>query len=342
MPRWSAAVACARVQCRNVAQALAKIKAPAARGLCSGTVPADTIDVKRIPEIYAAKRAAGRPVVSIEFFPPKTPQGEARLFGEVLPCLAEAAPDFCSVTYGAGGGTRRKTLQIVDRMQREQGLTAMAHVTCVSFTHTQMEVFLDDAAGLGIENILALRGDPPAGETDFQRPEGGFDYASQLIDVIQRTRPRRFAVGCAGFPEGHPDCAEGKHADWGHLLTKVNAGAEFVLTQLFFDNAYYFEMVEHMTNRLGVTVPITPGILPILSTSQVKRFTDLCGATLPLPLLAELDRLGDDDDAVTTFGIDYATRQCEDLLARGAPGIHLYGLNRAHAPLAILRNLGLA
>ncbi len=326
----------------NVAQALPKIKVTGGGRLFSKAFPADNHGVRRIPDIYAAKRGAGSPVVSVEFFPPKTPEGEARLFGDVLPALTEARPDFCSVTYGAGGGTRARTLEIVDRMQREHRLTAMAHVTCVSFTRAEMEVFLDEAAALGIENILALRGDPPAGQTDFQRPEGGFDYAYQLIDVIHRTRPRRFAVGCAGFPEGHPDCAEGRHADWGHLLTKVNAGAEFVLTQLFFDNAYYFEMVEHMTDRLGVTVPITPGILPILSTKQVKRFTDLCGATLPPPLLAELDRLGDDDDAVTAFGIDYATRQCEDLLARGAPGIHLYGLNRAHAPLAILRNLGLA
>ena len=204
-----------------------------------------------------------------------------------------------------------------------------------------MQTFLDEAAALGIENILALRGDPPAHQPDFRRPEGGFDYASDLIDVIRRTRADQFAVGCAGFPEGHPDCAEGKHADWGHLKTKVDAGAEFVLTQLFFDNACYFEMVDYVAGALGVTVPITPGILPILNTKQIKRFTSLCGATLPAPLLAELDRLGDDDASVTAFGIDYATRQCEALLAGGAPGLHLYGLNRAHSPLAILRNLGL-
>ncbi|MXY25896.1 MAG: methylenetetrahydrofolate reductase [NAD(P)H] [Acidobacteria bacterium] len=298
--------------------------------------------MRRIPDIYAAKRATGRPVVSVEFFPPKTPAGEDRLFDEVLPALGEAPPDYCSVTYGAGGGTRGRTLQIVDRMQREHGLTAMAHVTCVSFTRGGMQTFLDEAATLGIENILALRGDPPADQPNFRRPEGGFDYASDLIGVIRRTRSDEFAVGCAGFPEGHPDCAEGKHADWGHLKTKVDAGAEFVLTQLFFDNAYYFEMVDYVTGALGVTVPITPGILPILNTKQIKRFTALCGATLPPPLLAELDRLGDDDASVTAFGIDYATRQCEALLAAGAPGLHLYGLNRAHSPLAILRNLGLA
>ena len=298
--------------------------------------------MRRIPDIYAEKRAAGRPVISIEFFPPKTPQGDRSLFERVLPRLAEARPDFCSVTYGAGGGgTRTKTLRIVDRMQREHGLTAMAHVTCVSFTRAAMDGFLDEAAGLGIENILALRGDPPPGEPDFVRPAGGFDYAHQLIDVL-KARSDEFAIGCAGFPEGHPDCSEGRDVDWGRLRDKVAHGAEFILTQLFFDNADYFRMVEHLTGSLDVTVPITPGILPILSTKQVKRFTALCGATLPSSLVADLDRLGDDDEAVTEFGIEFASRQCEALLAGGAPGLHLYGLNRSRSPLAILRNLGLA
>ena len=297
--------------------------------------------MRRIPEIYAAKRAAGRPVISIEFYPPKTPAGDESLFERVLPRLAEARPDFCSVTYGAGGGgTRARTLEIVDRMQREHGLTAMAHVTCVSFTRAEMNGFLDEAARLGIRNILALRGDPPAGQTAFERPSGGFDFAYQLIDVL-KARSDEFAIGCAGFPEGHPDCTEGKHADWRYLRDKVDHGAEFILTQLFFDNADYFELVDHLTGTLGVTVPITPGILPILNTRQVKRFTALCGASLPAPLVAELDRLGDDDEAVTAFGIDFASRQCEALLAGGAPGLHVYGLNRSRSTLAILRNLGL-
>ena len=299
-------------------------------------------DVQRIPDIYATKRAAGRPVISIEFFPPKTPQGDESLFDRVLPRLAAARPDFCSVTYGAGGGgTRARTLQIVDRMQREHGVTSMAHVTCASFTRAEMDVFLDEAAGLGIRNILALRGDPPAGQSNFERPEGGFDYAYQLIDVLQ-ARASEFAIGCAGFPEGHPDCAEGREVDWGRLRDKIEHGAQFVLTQLFFDNAEYFAMVDHLIGALGVTVPITPGVLPILSTRQVKRFTALCGATLPPALVADLDRLGDDDEAVTEFGIDFASRQCEALLAGGAPGLHLYGLNRSRSTLAILRNLGLA
>ena len=194
-------------------------------------------DVQRIPDIYATKRAAGRPVISIEFFPPKTPQGDESLFDRVLPRLAAARPDFCSVTYGAGGGgTRARTLQIVDRMQREHGVTAMAHVTCTSFTHAEMDVFLDEASGLGIRNTLALRRDPPAGQSNFERPEGGFDYAYQLIDVLQ-ARASEFAIGCAGFPEGHPDCAEGREVDWGRLRDKIEHGAQFVLSQLFFDNA---------------------------------------------------------------------------------------------------------
>ena len=305
----------------------------------SRSVPAD---VQRIPDIYAAKRAAGRPVISIEFFPPKTPQGDESLFDRVLPRLAEVRPDFCSVTYGAGGGgTRARTLQIVDRVQREHGVTAMAHVTCSSFTRAGMDGFLDEAAGLGIRNILALRGDPPATGAGFEPPEGGFDYAYQLIDVL-RARASEFAIGCAGFPEGHPDCAEGREVDWVRLRDKIDHGAQFVLTQLFFDNADYFAMVDHLTGALGVTVPITPGVLPILSTRQVKRFTALCGATLPPALVADLDRLGDNDEAVTEFGIDFASRQCEALLAGGAPGLHLYGLNRSRSTLAILRNLGLA
>ncbi|MCY4601456.1 MAG: methylenetetrahydrofolate reductase [Acidobacteria bacterium] len=297
--------------------------------------------MRRIPEIYAEKRAAGRPVISVEFFPPKTPQGDVSLFERVLPRLAAVRPDFYSVTCGAGGvRVPERTLQIVDRMQREHGMTAMAHVTCVSFTHAEIDGFLDEAAALGIRNILALRGDPPPGETDFQRPAGGFDYAYQLIDVL-KARSDQFAIGCAGFPEGHPDSAEGREVDWRRLRDKVDHGAEFILTQLFFDNACYFEMADYLTGRLGVRAPITPGVLPILNTRQIKRFTALCGATLPATLVADLDRLGDDDEAVTEYGIEFATRQCEALLAGGAPGLHLYGLNRSRSAVAIIRNLGL-
>ena len=293
-----------------------------------------------IREIYAQKRAAGRPVVSIEFFPPKTPQGEESLFERALPRLIAARPDFCSVTYGAGGSTHDKTLEVVDRIQRHHQVTGMAHLTCISSTREEIRGFLQDASTLGIRNILALRGDPPTGATDVGKLDNGFDYSYQLIDFI-RTQGE-FSIGTAGFPESHMACDEGKHVDWQRLKNKIDHGADFVLTQLFFDNTDYFEFLDYMVDTLGVTVPITPGILPIISTEQVKRFTALCGAGLPQHLAAQLDALDDDADAVVQFGIDFATRQCEELLRGGAPGLHLYSLNKSRSSLQILRNLGLA
>lgn len=293
----------------------------------------------RIPEIYAAKQASGQPVISIEFFPPKTPQGDENLFLRVLPRLAEVQPDFCSVTYGAGGSTREKTLDVVDRIQRDFNLVGMAHLTCLSATGAAIKEYLSDAKARGIDNILAIRGDPPLDATEAIKPAKGFDYAYQLIDFIKANSDA--SIGCAGFPEGHIACTEKKQVDWQRLRDKVEHGAQFILTQLFFDNADYFEMVEHLTTSLNVTVPITPGILPVLTTAQIKRFTTLCGATLPPSLAEKLDALGNDDEAVTQFGIEYATRQCEALLANGAPGLHVYSLNRAQSTLAILKNLGL-
>ena len=293
-----------------------------------------------IREIYAEHRDAGQPVVSIEFFPPRTSQGEASLFERALPRLVAAKPDFCSVTYGAGGSTHDKTLNIVDRIQRHHAVTGMAHLTCISSTREEIEGFLQDASALGIRNILALRGDPPRDEKDFVKVDNGFDYSYQLIDFIKTQGD--FSIGTAGFPESHMACKEGKHVDWQRLKHKIDHGADFVLTQLFFDNADYFEFLEHMVGTLGVTVPITPGILPIISAEQVRRFTAFSGARLPAPLATQLDALGDDTDAVTEFGIDFATRQCEELLSGGAPGVHLYSLNRSRASLQILRNLGLA
>ena len=296
--------------------------------------------MKSIPEIYAAKRAADRSVISIEFFPPKTPKGDESLYERVLPRLAEARPDFCSVTYGAGGSTRDKTLEVVDRIQRDFGLVGMAHLTCLSTSVADVRKYVTDAEARGIRNILALRGDPPADQPTVVTPDHSFEYAYQLIDFI-KLNTAEVSIGCAGFPEGHMACPESKQVDWQRLQAKVEHGAQFILTQLFFDNADYFEMVDYLTNRLGVRVPITPGILPILNSAQIKRFTALCGATLPSPVVAKLDELGDDDGAVTEFGIEYASRQCEALLAAGAPGLHLYSLNRSRSALAILRNLGL-
>jgi methylenetetrahydrofolate reductase (NADPH) len=296
--------------------------------------------VDRKPQSEPANPPAQRrPVISFEFFPPKTDEGDANLLEKHIPALFQAKPDFCSVTYGAGGSTRDKTLMIVDRIQRQHGLTALAHLTCVNHTREQVRELLGRIHDLGCRNILALRGDPPDGG-DFRPTPGGFEFASQLVQFIREAGD--FSIGVAGFPEGHLACKQGKHADWRHLQEKVDAGADYVLTQLFFDNADYFEFQDYLAGRLGVRVPLVPGIIPILSAAQITKFTRLCGAKIPLPLQTQLDKLGNDDAAAVELGIAYATRQCEELLQAGAPGLHFYTLNKSHSTVQILKNLGLA
>ncbi len=297
-------------------------------------------NIRAIPDLYAEKRALGHPVISIELFPPKTPSGEESLFERALPRLASANPDFFSVTYGAGGSTHDNTLKVVEHVQRHYGITGMAHLTCVSSSRTQIEQYLDDARRLGVRNILALRGDPPPDDGDSVVPDNGFSYSYQLIDFIKAAGD--FSIGAAGFPEKHVACTDHKHVDWQRVKKKVDHGAGFVLTQLFFENTAYFEFRDYMVDTLGVTAPITPGILPILSADQVKRFTANCGATLPVHLERQLDALGDDPEAARAFGVEYASRQCEELLSGGAPGLHLYSLNRSPSCLEILKNLGLS
>jgi len=248
-------------------------------------------------------------------------------------------PDYCSVTYGAGGSTRDKTLMIVDRIQRDHQLPAMAHLTCVNATEEEIAKVLEQARGLGIKNILALRGDPPPGTGEFQKTEGGFEFSHQLVKFIRELDG--FSIGTAGFPEGHIACKEGKQTDWDRLKTKIDCGADFVLTQLFFDSNDFFEFRDYL-KKLGVTVPIVPGILPVQSASQIKKFTALCGAKLPQKLTTRLDELGDDDAAVSDFGIQYATCQCEELLKSGVPGLHFYTLNKSGPTTRIMKNLGLA
>jgi methylenetetrahydrofolate reductase (NADH) len=292
-----------------------------------------------VRDIYAAKRATGTPVISFEFFPPKTEEGDRNLLEKTIPALKLTRPDYCSVTYGAGGSTRDKTLMIVDRIQREHGMTAVAHLTCVDATKEEIRNLLGQIRELGVRNVLALRGDPPGGG-EFKMTPGGFEFSSQLVEFIHALD--HFSIGVAGFPEGHIACKDGKLVDWRYLKTKIDAGADFVLTQLFFDNADFYEFRDHLTKQLGVKVPLVPGIVPILSASQIKRFTALCGAKIPAALSAKLDALGDNDAATTEFGIEYATKQCEDLLRAGAPGIHFYTLNKAHSTTRVLKNLGLA
>ena len=295
--------------------------------------------MKLVRDIYAAKQAAGKPVISFEFFPPKTDEGDKTLFEKTIPALMELKPDFCSVTYGAGGTTRDKTLLIVDRIQKQHDLTAVAHLTCVNHTRDQVRDLLAQIRALGVKNILALRGDPPGGG-EFTKTPGGFEYSNELVKFIREQDG--FSIGVAGFPEGHIACKAGRETDWGYLREKIQAGADYVLTQLFFDNADFYEFRDHLTKKLGVNIPIVPGIISILSAPQIKRFTALCGSKIPPALAAQLDKIGDDDAAAGEFGIEYATKQCEDLLKHGAPGIHFYTLNKPHSTTRILKNLGLA
>ena len=291
-----------------------------------------------IRDVFATARNARRPVVSFEFFPTKTEEGERALLDGTIPTLRQLNPDFCSVTYGAGGGTRAKTLAIVDRIQREQRLTAMAHLTCVNATRDETLAVLRQAEALGIHNILALRGDPQDGNGRFVQTDGGFEYSHELVQFIRSSG--EFSIGVAGFPEGHIACTEGRHVDWRRLKHKIEHGADFVITQLFFNNDDYFALRDFLAG-LGVTVPIVPGILPILSAAQIKRFVALCGARLPRLLLSKLDTHCHDDETVTRIGIEYATEQCEELLHQGAPGLHFYTLNKARSTTEVLRNLGL-
>ena len=291
-----------------------------------------------IRDVYASKAAMRRPVISFEFFPPKTDEGDRALMEKTIPALNELAPDYCSMTYGAGGGTRDKTLMMVDRIQREHKLTAMAHLTCVNSTAEESRAVLLQARALGIGNILALRGDPPGGG-DFKPTAGGFEFSWQLVRFIKEMGG--FCIGAAGFPEGHVACKEGREVDWDRLKAKIDAGADFILTQLFFNNADYFRFRDYLS-RKGAAAPICPGIIAILSASQIKRFTALCGAALPAPLLASLEKYAGDDAACAEFGIEYATRQCEELLREGAPGLHFYTLNKTRSTSQVLRNLRLA
>lgn len=292
-----------------------------------------------IRDIYAAKSAAKRPVISLEFFPPKTDEGDRALLEKQIPALLEARPDFCSVTYGAGGSTRDKTLKIVECIQRQHGLTALAHLTCVNHTRDEVRALLEKIRALGCKNILALRGDPPGGG-EFQKTPGGFEFASELVKFI--SEQDGFSIGVAGFPEGHVANKNGRQDDWRHLKEKVDAGADFVLTQLFFDNADYFAFRDHVAGKLGVQAPLVPGIIPILSAPGIIRFTQTCGAKIPPALRAKLERLSGNDEAAAEFGIEYATRQCGELLRAGAPGLHFYTLNKSRSTVQVLKNLGLA
>jgi methylenetetrahydrofolate reductase (NADH) len=291
----------------------------------------------KITEILRFARERGDPVFSFEFFPPKTDEGMRSLF-ETVEALRPLGPGYVSVTYGAGGSTRQRTVELVKRLKRETEIEAMAHVTCVGASREEIAAVLDEVVAAGIRNVLALRGDPPRGETTFTPHPDGFRFASELVAFI-RADPERWplCLGSAAYPEGHVETRD-LAVDLRNLKTKVDAGADFLVTQLFFENSRYFGFLER-ARAAGIGVPILPGIMPFTNVEQVERFTAMCGASIPPRLRAAMEVRREDPDAARELGVAYATLQCADLLRRGAVGIHFYTLNRSPSTRAILAAL---
>ena len=285
----------------------------------------------RIDEILASSR----PVFSVEFFPPKTEEGREMLF-ETVDVLRKLGPSFFSVTYGAGGATREGTVEITREIRDEHGVEAMAHLSCVGKTKESLGALVDEIAGAGIENILALRGDPPRGQTDFEQPEGGLGSAADLTAMIGGSHPE-ISIGGACFPEVHPE-ADSMEADIAYLKTKVENGASFLITQLFYDNRSYFDFVP-AARAAGIDVPIIPGIMPMTRYRQIARIAELCEARVPQPLAEAMENADGNEQAEFGIGVAYAAQQCAELLREGAPGIHFYALNRWPATRAILAAL---
>lgn len=277
----------------------------------------------------------GRPLRSLEFFPPKDDAGVEALRATAT-ALKRMAPDFVSVTYGAGGTTRERTAQVSTLLREEFGFTVMPHLTCVGHSRAELSDVADRIHAAGFRNIMTLRGDPPKGATEFKATTDGLAYASELARLL-KARHADFCLGVAGYPEKHPEAAS-LATDLDHLRRKVDCGAAFVTTQLFFDNDVYFRFVERC-RAAGITVPIVPGIMPVLSLKQIQRFTQLCGASLPRQLTTRLEVAADNADVLETIGIDWALTQIRGLLAQGAPGYHLYILNRARGALALTAGL---
>ena len=286
----------------------------------------------KLADLYARPELT----LSVEFFPPKTDKGEENLFSEIE-TIKRLNPAFCSVTYGAGGSTREKTVELVDRIHRTCGLEVMCHLTVVGQSKNEARAVLKQLKEKKIENIIALGGDPPQGTVDWQPHPDGFHHAAEL--VREAVMFGGFSIAVAGFPEVHPR-AKSRASDLRYLKEKVEAGAVAIITQLFFDNDDYYRYVEDV-RKLGVLVPIVPGVLPILSAPQVRRFTSLCCAKIPASLERELVKVESNDEAAIQLGIDYATRQCEGLIKFGVPGLHFYSLNKSYSVRAVCKNLDL-
>jgi len=277
---------------------------------------------------------AGYPVFSFEFYPPKTEQGNENLWNAIRD-LKSLQPSFISVTYGAGGSTRAKTRGLTSRIKAELGIEAMAHLTCVGSDRAEIKEIVEDLLAGGVENILCLRGDPPKGESAFEATEGGFSYGNELVAYANELNVPCVAAAC--YPEGHVDSPTLRE-DLHHLKRKVDAGADFLISQLFFDNRQYFDFVDR-ARAVGIDVPIVPGIMPIGNFEQIQRFTKMCGASIPEQLLEELEKRKEEPQAIHELGVAYATIQCLGLLQGGAPGIHFYTLNKSTATREILSAL---
>jgi len=279
---------------------------------------------------------ADEPIFSFEFFPPKSDAGE-RVLGLALESLRQLSPSFVSVTYGAGGTSRGRTLELTKWIKQELGIEAMAHLSCVGSTREELTEIVADMRQAGIENILALRGDPPRGEDGWKPHPGGLQYSTELTALIHADHD--MCIGGACFPEVHPEAPDLAH-DLRFLKDKIDNGVSFLITQLFFDTDLYFRFVDE-ARAAGIDVPILPGVMPITDLRQIKTITGMCGATIPPALLEALEWRSHDPDAVRELGVSYATLQCAELLARGAPGVHFYTLNKSHATRAILSALRL-
>jgi len=276
------------------------------------------------------------PTLSFEFFPPKDDIGFWDLY-RTVEALKPLDPTFVSVTWGAGGATRRKTIDLVERIHRDLRIETVAHLTCAGSSRQELAGILDQLKRAGIENILALRGDPPEGQAVFTASADGFRYANELVAYIRDRHHEDFCIGAACYPEGHPECPD-LDLDLDNLKRKVDAGVDFLISQLFFDNACY-ERFRARTAAAGIGVPIIAGIMPILSLGQIKRFTQMCGATIPADLLTRIESVEDDAEAVRHLGMYHATVQCQDLIRRQVPGIHFYTLNRSTATRAICQQI---
>jgi methylenetetrahydrofolate reductase (NADPH) len=285
----------------------------------------------------SAAYGPGKFGLSFELFPPKTPQGEANLFQHVAR-LVEFRPSFITCTYGAGGSSQDMTLEVVARVRREFSLPVATHLTCVGRTVEQLREYLRRASEQGVENVVALRGDPPRGDATFRPVEGGLRYANELVALV-RGEFASVGIAVAGYPEKHQE-APSPEVDLANLKRKVDAGADAVITQLFYDNADFFRFCE-WARKIGITVPIVPGLLPITNFAQVQRITSLCGAKLPADLVAALAAAGDDAEAQFAIGIEAAIRQTRELVEAGVPGIHFYVLNRSEAAARVLAEVAL-